>query len=38
MAIRVFQALEIAASDPKTRQLLPKETIDMLNNLQKWLE
>jgi regulator of protease activity HflC (stomatin/prohibitin superfamily) len=38
MAIRVFQALEIAASDPKTHQLLPGETINMLNNLQKWLE
>jgi hypothetical protein len=37
MALRVLQALEGAASDPKTRQLLPGETITLLNNLHNWL-
>jgi hypothetical protein len=30
LAIRVLQALEMAASDPKTRQLLPSNTMDLL--------
>ncbi len=37
MAMRVFQALESAATDPSTRQLLPHETIDMLRSLRHWL-
>jgi hypothetical protein len=37
LAVQVFQALETAAADPKTRQLLPAETIAMLNNLRNWL-
>jgi hypothetical protein len=37
MAIRIFQALETAATDPSTRQLLPGETIDMLRSLRHWL-
>jgi regulator of protease activity HflC (stomatin/prohibitin superfamily) len=37
LAVQVFQALETAAADPKTRQLLPAETIAMLNNLKNWL-
>lgn len=30
MALRVMQALETAAADPKTRELLPSATMDML--------
>jgi hypothetical protein len=30
LALRVIQALETAASDPKTRQLLPVNTIDLM--------
>ncbi len=37
MALRVLQALEGIAADPKTRQLLPGETIDMMNHLHHWL-
>lgn len=37
MAMRVFQALESAATDPSTHQLLPSETIDMLRSLRHWL-
>ena len=37
MALRVFQALESVAADPKTRQLLPGETITLMNNLHNWL-
>ncbi len=37
MALRVFQALEGVAADPKTRQLLPGETITLMNNLHNWL-
>jgi hypothetical protein len=33
LALRVVQALENAASDPKTLQLLPRETIDLMNSL-----
>lgn len=37
MAMRVFQALEAAATDPSTHQLLPRDTIDMLRSLRQWL-
>jgi hypothetical protein len=37
MAVRIFQALETAATDPTTRQLLPRDTIDMLRSLRHWL-
>jgi hypothetical protein len=37
MAVRIFQALEIAAADSKTKQLLPYETIAMLRTLRGWL-
>jgi hypothetical protein len=37
MAMRIFQALETAATDPSTRQLLPRDTIDMLRSLRHWL-
>jgi hypothetical protein len=37
MALRVLQALEGIAADPKTRQLLPGQTIDLMNNLHHWL-
>jgi len=33
LAIRVFQALESLAGDPKTRQFLPPETVQILNSL-----
>ena len=33
MAIRVYEALEAAAADPMTRQLLPADMIHILNNL-----
>lgn len=37
LALRVLQALENAATDPNTRQLLPAETINWLKNLKDWL-
>ena len=37
MALRVLQALESAATDPKTRQLLPGDTISLMKNLHEWL-
>jgi hypothetical protein len=37
MAMRVFQALESAATDPSTHHLLPRDTIDMLRSLRHWL-
>lgn len=37
LVVRVFQALEAAATDPVTRRLLPAETIDLLGNLHQWL-
>jgi hypothetical protein len=33
LALRVLQALETAASDPKTRQLLPVDTIKVMDSL-----
>jgi hypothetical protein len=35
MAIRIFQALESAASNPATNRLLPRDTVDMLKNFQR---
>jgi hypothetical protein len=37
LALRVLQALESAASDPKTRQLLPEDTFSMLRSIHDWL-
>ncbi len=37
LTIRVFQALESLAGDPKTRQFLPTETVDIIRNLHGWL-
>ena len=37
MALRVLQALETVATDPKTHQLLPSETISLMSNLHNWL-
>lgn len=38
LALRVFQALETLAADPKTKQLLPKDTIDLMTNLDNLLK
>jgi hypothetical protein len=37
LAVRVLQALETIASDRETRQLLPADTISMLQNIHNWL-
>jgi hypothetical protein len=37
MAIRLLQALESAAADPKTRQLLPSDTINLMRGMHDWL-
>jgi hypothetical protein len=37
LTIRVFQALESLAGDPKTRQFLPFETVELIRNLGGWL-
>jgi len=37
LTLRVLQVLDDIASDPNTRMLLPKDTISMLNNIQRWL-
>jgi hypothetical protein len=37
MAIRLLQALESAAADPKTRQLLPADTINLMRGMHDWL-
>ena len=37
LALRVLQALEAAAADPKTRQLLPEDTFSMLRSIHDWL-
>lgn len=37
LAMRVLQALEMAASDPKTRQFLPEDTFSMLSSIHDWL-
>jgi len=37
MAIRIFQALESAATNPATNRLLPRDTVDMLKSFQNIL-
>jgi hypothetical protein len=37
LTIRVFQALESLAGDPKTRQFLPPETVNIISNLHGFL-
>lgn len=37
LALRMLQALEGVAADPATRKFLPRETINMLNSIWKWL-
>ncbi len=37
LALRILQALDQAAEDPKTRALLPTNTLDMMRNLQNLL-
>ncbi|HSL27832.1 MAG TPA: hypothetical protein VK900_01430 [Anaerolineales bacterium] len=37
LALRVLQALEVAATDPKTRQLLPEDTFSMLRSIHDWM-
>jgi hypothetical protein len=37
LTLRIFQALEDVATDPYTRQLLPRDTINMLRSLRLWL-
>jgi hypothetical protein len=37
LALRVFQALEAAATDPVTHPLLPEEAVRMLRELGFWL-
>jgi hypothetical protein len=37
LALRVLQALEMAATDPKTRRLLPEDTFSMLQSIHNWL-
>jgi hypothetical protein len=37
MAIRILQALEQIAADPKTRQLLPGDTLRVLGMVRDWL-
>jgi hypothetical protein len=35
--MRIYQALESAATAPIEKKLLPAETIQMLSDLRKWL-
>jgi hypothetical protein len=37
LAVRIFQSLELLASDPKTRELLPSETVNLMNSIHSWL-
>ena len=37
LAFKIMQTLEVAATDPATRKLLPRETINMLWDLRQWL-
>ncbi|NTU75314.1 MAG: hypothetical protein HGA86_04265 [Anaerolineaceae bacterium] len=37
LALRVFQAIENVAADPKTRELLPSDTINMMRSVHMWL-
>ena len=38
MTVRLFQALENVASEPRTRQLLPKDSLDFLWDLRQFLQ
>jgi hypothetical protein len=38
LALRMLQALESVAADPKTRKFLPADTIHMLRSIWEWLE
>jgi hypothetical protein len=38
LALRIYQALEAVATDPKARRFLPRDTINMLWNLRQWLD
>jgi hypothetical protein len=37
IAFRVLQSLEFFVDDPKTRQLLPKDTLDMMKSARDWI-
>lgn len=37
LAMRLYQALEMAATQPATQRLLPENTVQMLENLREWL-
>jgi hypothetical protein len=37
LTMRLFQALESAATDPTTRQLLPRDAFALLRSLRQWL-
>lgn len=37
IAMRLYQALEMAATQPATQRLLPSDTIQMLQSLREWL-
>lgn len=37
LVLRLFQALESVAADPRTQRLLPQNTIDMMKTLQGWV-
>ena len=37
LTIQVFRELEIAATDPITRQMLPKDTLEQLRTIRLWL-
>jgi hypothetical protein len=37
LTLRIFQALENIALEPSTRQLVPIDTIQVLNSLRFWL-
>jgi hypothetical protein len=36
LALRIFQALETAATEPATRKLLPADTINLLRTMRHW--
>lgn len=37
LAVRVLQALESTAADPKTREFLPADTIRLMEHIHRWL-
>lgn len=37
LAMRIYQALEAAATEPIAKKLLPADTVEMLTQLKKWL-